>query len=335
MVSVGTVTAQLLYEIGPPAYLNPDVTSRFDSIHLEQEAADRVRISGVRGEPPPSTTKVCMNYSGGTATTVAMGLTGLDIEAKADLFTRALFANIPGGRDAFDDVVVDLVRTDQEDPSSNDAAIATLRITFRDRDADKVGRRLEQRSTELALANYPGLFGMPGGGTKDLGVMWPTTVPSDVLAHRVVVIGGETTMIDPVLPTGASPADVAAPELPPSPDGPTTRLPLGRIAGARSGDKGGNANLGLWVRSGEEYSWLAGYLTVERFQELLPDTAHLVVRRYELPNILALNFVVEGVLGLGVAASERTDPQAKGFGEYLRAKVVDVPASLIGSEGAR
>jgi len=198
MVSVGTVTAQLLYEIGPPAYLNPDVTSRFDSIQLAQDGPDRVRISGVRGEPPPPTSKVCMNYSGGYATTISMGLTGLDIEEKADLYTRSLFANIPGGRDAFDDVRIDLLRTDHENPMSNDVAIATLRVTFYDRDADKVGQALERRATELGLANYPGLMGMPGGGTKDLGVMWPTAVPSTLLAHHVVV-DGEATVVDPVL----------------------------------------------------------------------------------------------------------------------------------------
>jgi hypothetical protein len=329
MVSVGTVTAQLLSEIGPPAYLNPDVTSRFDSIHLAQEGPDRVRISGVKGEPPPPTAKVCMNYSGGYATTIAMGITGLDIEEKADLYTRALWANLPGGREAFDDVEVELVRTDQENPMSNDAAIATLRITFYDSDPEKVGRGLSQKSTELGLANYPGLMGMPGGGTKDLGVVWPTTIPSELLSHHVVV-DGESSVVDTVLPPAdAAPADVAPPAIGALAGGPTAPTPLGRLAGARSGDKGGNANLGLWVHTDEQYAWLADYLTVEKFQELLPDTAHLVVSRYELPNVHALNFVVEGILGLGVAASVRNDPQAKGFGEYLRAKVVDMPVALL------
>jgi hypothetical protein len=333
MVSIGTVTAQLLYEIGPPAYLNPDVTSRFDSIRLDLDGPDRVRISGVRGEPPPPTAKVIMNYGGGYATTISMGITGLDIEAKAGLYTRALFANLPGGREAFDDVEVDLIRTDHENPMSNDAAIATLRITFYDTDADKVGRGLNQKATELGLANYPGLMGMPGGGTKELGVVWPTTIPSELLSHHIV-IDGEASMVDPVLPPpDPEPAEVAAPILPPAPGGPTVPTPLGRLAGARSGDKGGNANLGLWVHTDEQYAWLADYLTVERFQELLPDTARFSVSRYELPNIHSLNFVVVGILGLGVAASVRNDPQAKGFGEYLRAKIVHIPIGLLDSSG--
>ncbi len=328
-VTVGTVTAQLLYEIGPPDYLNPDVTSRFDTIRLDQVGDDRVRVSGVRGAPPPPTAKVCMNYSGGSATTVAMGLTGLDIDAKADLFTRALFANIPGGREAFDEVTVELVRTDQVDPPNNDAAVATLRITFTDADADKVGRSLSQKVNELGLANYPGLFGMPGAGTKDLGVVWSTTIPSDLLAQRVVV-GGDVATVDPVRPPeGFVPQAVEAGPSATAAVGPLTRAPLGTIAGARSGDKGGNANVGVWVESDEAYAWLAGELTVERLHELLPDTEGLEIERFELPNIRALNFVIHGLLGLGVAASTRNDAQAKGLGEYLRAKHLDIPDVLL------
>jgi hypothetical protein len=101
------------------------------------------------------------------------------------------------------------------------------------------------------------------------------------------------------------------------------------VAGARSGDKGGNANVGVWARTDEAYAWLEQLLTVERFQELLPETASLVVERHPLPNLRAVNFVVRGLLGEGVASSTRMDPQAKGFGEYLRAKVVDVPVALL------
>src|SRR5262249_11717315 len=111
--------------------------------------------------------------------------------------------------------------------------------------------------------------------------------------------------------------------------GPTTPAPLGSIAGARSGDKGGNANVGVWVRTDDAYAWLATTLTVERFQALLPETAELAAERYELPTLRALNFVVVGLLGEGVASSVRRDPQAKALGEQLRAQVVDVPDPLL------
>ena len=108
----------------------------------------------------------------------------------------------------------------------------------------------------------------------------------------------------------------------------TARAPLGRAFGARSGDKGGNANLGVWARTDDAYVWLHRTLTVERLRELMPaETEGLEVTRYELPNLRAINFVIVGLLGRGVAASTRTDPQAKGLGEYLRAKVVDLPTA--------
>ncbi|HEY5987078.1 MAG TPA: exopolyphosphatase, partial [Streptosporangiaceae bacterium] len=120
-----------------------------------------------------------------------------------------------------------------------------------------------------------------------------------------------------------------APPPAPAPGGPVVRAPLGRVAGARSGDKGGNANLGVWARTDPAYAWLAGYLSVARLKELLPETAPLRVERYELPRLRALNFVINGLLGEGVAASTRPDPQAKSLGEWLRARVADIPQELM------
>jgi hypothetical protein len=114
------------------------------------------------------------------------------------------------------------------------------------------------------------------------------------------------------------------------PDGPRRRAPLGRVFGARSGDKGGNANLGVWGRTDEGYAWLCAELTERRLRELLPETAQLPVTRYEFPELRAVNFLVEGLLGEGVAASSRFDPQAKGLGEWLRSREVDLPEALLG-----
>lgn len=105
--------------------------------------------------------------------------------------------------------------------------------------------------------------------------------------------------------------------------------PLGLIAGARSGDKGGNANIGVWVRTDESWRWLAHTLTVDRLRELLPETADLTVTRHLLPHLRALNFVVEGILGEGVAAQHRFDPQAKALGEWLRSRHLDIPEALL------
>jgi hypothetical protein len=334
-VSVGTVTAQLLYEIAAPAYFNPDVTARFDSIRLSEEGPDRVCISGVRGDSPPATTKVALNYQGGFRSTTTLYLAGLDIEAKAALVERALWAAVPGGREAFASVDVSLLRTDKPDPASNEEALAQLRITVKDPDERKVGRAFTGRVTELALASYPGLFGAgPGSAAQAYGVYWPALVPA-ALVWQEVVIGGQRLVVEPVLPPDPPViAEVGGPGRPPAvPPGiagtSTVRAPLGRIAGARSGDKGGNANLGVWARRDDAYRWLAAFLTVARVQELLPETASLHVERYDLPNLRALNFVIVGLLGEGVAASTRLDGQAKSLGEWLRARVVDIPQDLL------
>ncbi len=329
LVSVGTVTAQLLYEIQGPRYLNPDATARFDSIRLQQDGPDRVRVSGVRGEPPPATTKVCINYLGGYKNSMTFVLAGLDIEAKARLAEDTLW-QLLGGQRQFAETSVRLVRSDRPDPRANDDAFAYLHVTVKDPDASKVGRAFSNKAVEMALANYPGFFiTAPPADAVPYGVYWPALVPSDRVEHRVV-IGGETIAVPPVVGS-AEAVDVPLRPLESTavPSGPTERLPLGTICGARSGDKGGNANVGVWVNNRAAYAWLEQFLTPERFQQLVPEAAPLAVERYPLPNLLSLNFIVNGLLGDGVAASTRSDPQAKSLGEYLRAKVVDIPRALL------
>ena len=130
----------------------------------------------------------------------------------------------------------------------------------------------------------------------------------------------------PVLAEPAVPTQPAVP--PPAVVGPTRRMPLGTVVGARSGDKGGDANVGVWARSELSYQWLQGFLTVDALRKLLPETADLAIDRYPLPNLRALNFVVHGLLGTGVAGSTRFDPQGKALGEWLRSRLVDVPEGL-------
>ena len=327
-VTVGTVTAQLLYEIGGPRYANPDVTARFDTIALSQEGPDRVLVTGTRGESPPVTTKVSLNYVGGWRTTVSLALTGLDIDAKAALVEAGLWESVPGGRDAFAEVTVDLIRTDAADPATNEAATAQLRITVKDPDEAKVGRRFTAKVTELALSSYPGLY-LLSSSTQAYGVYWPAVLPADLVPTEVVV-GDRRTVVDPVIaPDPPVRLDLAASHPVAPAVGATVSAPLGRLVGTRSGDKGGNANLGVWARSDAAWAWLEAWLDTERFGALLPETAALVVHRHPLANLRAVNFVVEGLLGEGVASSVRIDAQAKSLGEWMRARIVDIPRHLL------
>jgi hypothetical protein len=328
-VTVGTVTAQLLYEIGEPEYANPDVVARFDTIALEAIGPDRVRISATEGLPAPERLKVAINYPGGYRNSMTMVLTGLDIEAKAAR-AEAMLWEVLGGRDQFAAADVRLIRTDQPNAPTNEQATAQLRVTVKDSDPTRVGRRFSNAVTELSLASYGGFFTTsPPGGESAYGVYWPTFVPAGVVTHTVLLPDGTSEVIPPS-PTGEGRAARGKlPLLDPPPSGPTERRPLGTICGARSGDKGGNANIGLWTWDDRAYTWLSAYLQIERLRTLIPEAADLEVRRYELANLRALNFVIVGLLGDGVASSVRTDPQAKGLGEYLRSRTVDLPVSLL------
>ncbi|MDA8149336.1 MAG: DUF1446 domain-containing protein [Actinomycetota bacterium] len=332
-VSIGTVTSQLLYEIAGPAYLGPDVTARFDTIALEEVGRDRVRVSGTRGEPPPATLKVAMNELGGFRHDVSVALTGLDIEAKAALVDAAFWEACPYAPEDFASVTTTVVRTDKTDPASNEEAVAQWRLTVKDPDEGKVGRVIFTAVTELGLSTIPGFFGLGGGGrqARPYGVFRPAVIPADLVPQHVVVLGGARSVVDSVAPAGPVAAAVAARPGPsaPCPVGDTVSAPIGRVVGARSGDKGGNANLGVFVRSDEAWAWLDGFLTTERLRQLLPEAGPLVIDRYRLPALRSLNFVLHGLLQEGVAASTRQDGQAKSLGEWLRARIVDMPATLL------
>jgi hypothetical protein len=325
-VDVGTVTAQLLYETQGARYAGPDVTARLDTVRLTQDGPDRVRISGVHGEAPPPTLKVGLNRLGGFRNEVAFVLTGLDIEAKAALVREQLEPALA----KVTDVRWDLVRTDRPDAGTEETASALLRLVVRDADQEVVGRALSGAAVELALASYPGFHVLaPPGKGSPYGVFEDVYVPHGAVYQVAVLHDGRRIPVAPAQETAVL-DNLPNPHLPePLPQGPTRHAPLGLIAGARSGDKGGNANIGVWARTDEAWRWLAHTLTVDRLRELLPETAELKVTRHDLPNLRALNFVVEGILGEGVAAQHRFDPQAKALGEWLRSRHLEIPEALL------
>ncbi|EWM11804.1 acyclic terpene utilization AtuA family protein [Kutzneria sp. 744] len=317
-VTTETVTAQLLYEIGGPNYLGPDVVSRFDTITLTQDGPDRVGITGVKGTPPPPDAKVCLNKLGGFRNSITFVLCGLDVEAKADLVQRQLTERIGA-----DGMTWSLGTVAHDDPPTEESASALLHVTIKDADGKRSGRAFSQAAVELALASYPGFHvTAPPGDATPFGVFSAAFLPQQAIAHTVVLPDGRRVEVTPPVTTATVEPAVSV-----DPDGEpvaTARFRIGERFGARSGDKGGDANLGVWARTDEDYAWLARTLSSARLKELLPELKDLSVQRYPLPNLRAVNFVVRGLLGEGVAASTRFDPQAKALGEWLRSVEVSV-----------
>jgi hypothetical protein len=350
-VTVGTVTAQLMYEVQDERYAGPDVTTRLDTITLKQDGPDRVAISGVRGEPPPPDLKVSRTGVGGYRNEMTVVLTGLDIEAKAALFRRQFEAGLPA-RPA--ELTWTLARLDAADAPTQQQASALLTVVARDPERRTADRAFSNTAVQLALGSYPGFFATsPPGPAHPYGVFTAGYVPQGEPAHEVVLDDGTVERVPPppvfrallapshdhpggpqtaptpfwVGPSIAPPSDNSAPSSTGS--GQTRRLPLGTIAGARSGDKGGDANVGIWVRRPDAYPWLENLISEETVRELLPETAGKALHITRLPNLNAVNIVIEGLLGAGVAYHARFDPQAKGLAEWLRSRHVDIPLSLL------
>ena len=333
LVSKGTVTAQLLYEISSPAYINPDVISHFDTLKIEEIAKDKVHISGCRGSSPPKDHKVCINLAGGFRNGMEIILTGIDIEDKAKVFTDALFNSV-GGQDQFEEVSIQLHRTDKENPITNEEAMASLVISVKSSNPDLVGRLFSAKIIELALANIPGFFAQ--SGPKSSGpviVYWPALIDSKHVKEKVHIDGKEievlpTTQLDfEEIYYQREPFNIEEINM-------TDQLEIffGDLFGTRSGDKGGCANLGVWAKNKNTYSFLYNFLTVERIKELMPDLNKYKIERFELPNIYSLNFYIHDILQDGVSSNNRKDSQAKSLGEYLRAKKILAPKEIL--EGA-
>ena len=330
LVSVGTVTAQLLYEIGSPAYLNPDVISHFDTLKITQESQDRVLVQNARGSSPTNTHKVCVNLVGGYRNGIELLLTGLDINEKAELITDQIFKSV-GGKEQFDKVDIQLHRTDKENPNSNEEAQAFLRIDVMSSNPELVGRLFNAKIIELALANFPGWTGRSGVVPNGPYIeYWPTLVNSKYVKEHIH-IGDKVIDITPTSQLGLE--EKYYQKVPY--ENPELEIQsfeedfFGKIFGTRSGDKGGCANLGVWAKTEDAYSFLFDFLTVEKLKELLPDLEKFDIDRYELPNIFSLNFYVHGILQEGVSSSTRMDGQAKSLGEYLRAKKINFPKQLL------
>ena len=336
-VTLDTVTAQLVYEIQTTKYLNPDVTVDLTTMALSQEGPDRVRVEGVTGDRPPAKLKACLNYFAGYRNSMELILTGLDVKEKAAWIQEQATAAF--GEDGPARVVWSDVVQPDTDATTQEAASAILRITAFDSDAAKVAKGFTGPIIEQVLGSYPGFAPtrMPGPGTA-YGVYTPAYVERSVVEHTVVHHDGSVEVIaDPkVADQPLDRSEGLRPSPFPSPaDTLTRRLPLGTFVHGRSGDKGGDANIGLWVkhdghpRYAERVTWLTKYLSPRKVRELIPEAADLDIEVYPLPNLGGVNILIHGLLDEGVAATARFDPQAKGLAEWVRGRLANIEGSLL------
>jgi len=339
LVSVDTVTAQLLYEIQSTHYLGPDVTTDLASVRLADDGPDRVRVSGVRGCPPPEQLKVCVNELGGYRNQMEFVLTGLDVEAKATWVRAQLEARLADSPP--ESLTWSLGAHPVSDADTEEAASCLLRVVAKDPSADVVGKTFSAAAVELALASYPGftLTAPPGRGSP-YGIYRPAYVDRAEVTETVHLWDGRTLTMDTppdVIDLAETPVAIAAAETPPrvAEDAPTRRVPLGAFVHARSGDKGGDANVGLWVGGPRDdlhhrrVTWLLHLVTPDHVRQQVPEAKDLDVEVHPLPNLGGVNVIIRGLLGEGVAASTRFDPQAKALGEWLRSRHVHVPEELL------
>ena len=330
-VTIDTVKAQLLYEVGGRYYHNPDVILDLQSVELEQRI-DGVRLSRMRGLPPTSRLKVSLCYDAGWRNTMTLGLTGLKIVEKAE-WVEKIFDDRVAPRGSFDDVDISVIGPAASGGGSYQSNTALMIISVADKDQSKVSReRFSNRILSSVFAALPGCyFTSPPQKERQIAVQWPCLFDKH-LVTPFLHIDGQSRAIA-WSPTADAPLDAGdgMPTIPaasfPALDG-NNSIPLGALFGTRSGDKGGTANLRVWARDERSWSWLHDWLTVDRLRELLPETRDLAIARHVFPNLLAMNFMIYRFLGDGVAACLRPDAQAKALGEYLAARPIPVPSSL-------
>jgi hypothetical protein len=335
-VTLDTVTAQLLYEVQSTRYLGPDVTADLASIRLDEDGPDRVRISGVAGCAPPEQLKVCVNELGGHRNQMEFVLTGLDVDEKAAWVRTQLESRLAAHPPA--SVTWALDSRPDTDAETEEAASCLLRVVVKDPSAEVVGKPFSAAAVELALASYPGftLTAPPGRGSP-YGIYRAAYVDRGEVEESVHLPDGTSIVVAQAEGSSAEPLlTEPAPTAPlPASDSPTRSVPLGTFVHARSGDKGGDANVGLWVgglRDGlrdQRVAWLLHLVTPGHVRQLIPEATELEVEVYPLPNLGGVNVLIRGLLGDGVAASTRFDPQAKALGEWLRSRLVHIPQELL------
>ncbi|KAM0277045.1 hypothetical protein ACHAQH_006115 [Verticillium albo-atrum] len=342
MVNVDTCRSQLLYELQGNIYLNSDVKAYLDDVVMEQVGPDRVQVSGICGAPPPDTTKLAIFYKGGYEMQFLVNATGYAIDQKFKLFEKQIRRRIGEEAQAeFDALHFQRIGAPASDPQDQNSSTVYFRI-FAQATNPQTLALVGQAFKDISLRHFSGFHSSLDFRTavpRPYLAYWPSLWRQSDLDERVYFIDangdikGDHKVTKPPkyepLQARAS-YDTASPS-PSVLQGDMRGVRLGDVALGRSGDKGSNLNFGLFVHRPDEWEWLRSYMSVDRVRALLGDElrSDFAVERVEFPGIFAVHFVVYGILGRGVSSSHRLDGFGKGFIDYFRDKVVQVPVGLL------
>ncbi|OAX78731.1 hypothetical protein ACJ72_06958, partial [Emergomyces africanus] len=353
LVNVDVVKCQFLYELQGDVYLNSDVKAYTQNVLIEAAGKDRVRVSGITGGPPPPTTKLAIFYRGGYESQLLINATGYGTDKKWELFEKQIRFGLAksGHADKFQFLEFQVLGTPAANPSSQFKSTTYCRVFAQAGNAETVmalpltmgefamqhfsGFHLSlDRRTAIPrpyLAFYPALY-QQKSLKETVNILSPSSPSSKGTGEKTIAVAsslpaGHPPAFEPLEPrknyNTVSPVDLST-------MGPTTRMRLGDIALARSGDKGANINFGVFVRSAGQWDWFRSFMTRERMRELLgEDDDGYFIERVEFPHLLAVHFVIYGILGRGVSSSTKLDCLGKGFADYVRDKVVEVPVSVL------
>lgn len=348
LVSLQTITAQLLYEIQGPLYYNSDVTARLDRIKLIEEGPNRVRVTGVEGLPPPATTKIGVTARGGWQAEFHFFLTGLDIEEKAKMIQRQTLESMGDCRKEFQTLKFTVTGSVPGNPRNQDEATVDLRIFAQTRNPDVVSAGKHKGVSpsepsfakwciENCLQSYPGgtpAMDMRQAVGKPFFEYWVALFPQELCKHEVHTFDGRTIPIPSpsktwVYPRQQESYDTASP-LSSNSWGETVQAPLGYIVHGRSGDKSSDCNVGFFVRHDDEWDWLRSALSIAKIKELLQDEYKGgKIDRFEVPALNAVHFLLRDHLDRGANSSSSYDILGKNVCEYLRAKFVGIPKRFL------
>ncbi|KAF2401038.1 DUF1446-domain-containing protein [Trichodelitschia bisporula] len=343
-ISVASVTSQLLYEIQGPLYYNCDVTADLSNIKFEQLGVDQVKISGVKGLPPPPTTKVGITAIAGFQAEYHVYLAGLDIEEKCKWTEDQVRYELgPELLKKFTHLKFQQTGTSVIDARNKQVATVDFRIFAQSRDRELLNMRNPNGFFRKSMCTF--LQSAPGASLgndfrqaegKPYYEYHVALLPQSEVHQKVHLLwdAPKPVIEVPLAPEfktyprrqnsyeTSSPVDLAS-------FGPTTRLPLGRIVLGRSGDKASDCNVGLFARADDEWEWLRSLLTVEKIRELLgpEEDKGKPIDRFEMPHIRAVHFLLHDYLEGTYDSSRDYDCLGKQTCEYLRAKTVDIPVN--------